>query len=775
MQLNFLLFVFIFLMVFHLNIFNKGKRQNLVSAYLNHFKKSYFSGVTSGSDCVNKSEVSSDNNNNNNNNKIAHNFFSKKYQRNFENNNLSENQENNKNIIYSGSNIFKNIYNTEMMSNNNTVDVNMMDNNPAARLEELRTIMKKNKIDVYILINSDEHNSEIINEKDKKIVKITNYSGADGILIVTKDKPILYVNALYELQAMNELDQNLFTLRISRIDNRDEIFETISSLEFNTIAFDGKNTSVVFYEKLRKALLNAYPKKKIVEKIIYNNNFDDVNKKDDENVLNFLVLEKSLVEIKDYPVNNKTLYIHDRKYNGACAGEKIDKLKQSLMYDIKNVDNLLLSELDEIAYLLNLRGYDYQYSPLFYSYLLFQFDREEQDFSKIVFFTTVKNLPADVKNLLEINKVIVKEYEEIVPYLRDVVIPSIPKHNDDNPDFKKYDISLSPYINLMIYKLFDRKNVLLQNSPVVKMKAVKNDVEIDNMKQAHILDGLALLQFFHWCEQKRKTKELFNETEMSLRHKVDYFRSTKKNFIFPSFSTISASGPNAAVIHYECTDKTNATIKPAIYLLDSGGQYLHGTTDVTRTTHFGEPTAEEKRIYTLVLKGHLRLRKVIFASYTNSSALDFIARENLFNNFMDYNHGTGHGVGLTLNVHEGGCSIGPVGGAPLKKNMVLSNEPGYYMKDKFGVRIENMQYVISKEITDTTEYLSFDDLTMYPYEKKLLDFSLLTNQEIKELNEYHTTIRNTLLPLVKQSPQEYGESVEKYLIEITEPIAIHNN
>ncbi|SOV25264.1 aminopeptidase P [Plasmodium sp. DRC-Itaito] len=767
MQLNFLLCVFIFLMVFHLNIFNKGKRQNLALAYLNNLKNSYFSGVSSGSESVNKSEESSDKNNN----KIAQNFFWKKYQRNFENNNLSENQDNNnKNIIYSGSNI----YNSEMVNNNTGIDVNMMGDNPAARLEELRNIMKKNNIDVYILINSDEHNSEIINEKDKKIVKITNYSGADGILIVTKDKPILYVNALYELQAMNELDQNLFTLKISRIENRDEIFETISSMEFNTIAFDGKNTSVVFYEKLRKAVLNAYPKKKIIEKIIYNNNFHDVNKKD-ENIINFLVLEKSLVEVKDYPINNKTLYIHDRKFNGACAGEKIDKLKQSLMYDMKNVDNLLLSELDEIAYLLNLRGYDYEYSPLFYSYLLFQFDREEQDFSKIVFFTKVKNLTAEVKNLLEINKVIIKEYEEVVPYLRDVVIPSIPKHNDDNPDFKKYDISLSPYINLMIYKLFDKKNVVLQNSPVVNLKAVKNDIEIDNMKEAHILDGLALLQFFHWCEEKRKTKELFNETEMSLRHKVDYFRSTKKNFIFPSFSTISASGSNAAVIHYECTDKTNAKIKPAIYLLDSGGQYFHGTTDVTRTTHFGEPTPEEKRIYTLVLKGHLRLRKVIFASYTNSSALDFLARENLFNNFMDYNHGTGHGVGLTLNVHEGGCSIGPVGGAPLKKNMVLSNEPGYYMKDKFGVRIENMQYVISKEITDTTEYLSFDDLTMYPYEKKLLDFSLLTNKEIKELNEYHTTIRNTLLPLVKQNPQEYGPSVEKYLIEITEPIAIHHN
>ncbi|SOV19500.1 aminopeptidase P [Plasmodium gaboni] len=767
MQLNFLLCVFIFLMVFHLNIFNKGKRQNLALAYLNNLKNSYFSGVSSGSESVNKSEESSDKNNN----KIAQNFFWKKYQRNFENNNLSENQDNNnKNIIYSGSNI----YNSEMVNNNTGIDVNMMGDNPAARLEELRNIMKKNNIDVYILINSDEHNSEIINEKDKKIVKITNYSGADGILIVTKDKPILYVNALYELQAMNELDQNLFTLKISRIENRDEIFETISSMEFNTIAFDGKNTSVVFYEKLRKAVLNAYPKKKIIEKIIYNNNFHDVNKKD-ENIINFLVLEKSLVEVKDYPINNKTLYIHDRKFNGACAGEKIDKLKQSLMYDMKNVDNLLLSELDEIAYLLNLRGYDYEYSPLFYSYLLFQFDREEQDFSKIVFFTKVKNLTAEVKNLLEINKVIIKEYEEVVPYLRDVVIPSIPKHNDDNPDFKKYDISLSPYINLMIYKLFDKKNVVLENSPVVNLKAVKNDIEIDNMKEAHILDGLALLQFFHWCEEKRKTKELFNETEMSLRHKVDYFRSTKKNFIFPSFSTISASGSNAAVIHYECTDKTNAKIKPAIYLLDSGGQYFHGTTDVTRTTHFGEPTPEEKRIYTLVLKGHLRLRKVIFASYTNSSALDFLARENLFNNFMDYNHGTGHGVGLTLNVHEGGCSIGPVGGAPLKKNMVLSNEPGYYMKDKFGVRIENMQYVISKEITDTTEYLSFDDLTMYPYEKKLLDFSLLTNKEIKELNEYHTTIRNTLLPLVKQNPQEYGPSVEKYLIEITEPIAIHHN
>ncbi|KAI4836741.1 aminopeptidase P [Plasmodium brasilianum] len=811
-------------MVFHLNFLYKGNRINYVSACINvirNFSSSKANSInniintngTSSAGCTNSTNstnsansanstnnFSNDFNNRDNNfdlsnqEKISGNFFKQKFRKIIEQSNkyLSEEKKD-----HTG----EELYTMNSSSNND----NTMMKPYMERLNELKKIMKEKKIDMYILINNDEHNSEIINDKDKKIYYLSNYSGADGILIITQEQNILYVNTLYELQAQNEIDHSVFTLKISRITNKEEIFETISSLKFNNVAFDGKCTSVSFYEKLKTKVEDTYPDKTIEEKVIYEkDSIDDITNRD--NLINFLILEKSLVEIKiPHDTGDKSIYIHERKFNGACAGEKIEKLRQHFAFDNKVVDKLFISELDEIAYILNLRGYDYKYSPLFYSYLYFEFNRENSDFDKIILFTTSKNLtPGAIRHLNTIH-VTVMEYETVVEYLRDnvssktklnkgdsnndsatstaltansnssvVVTGSQLNSRRNSTEEKTYEISLSPFINLIIYMLFDKEKILLQKSAIVDMKAVKNDVEIDNMKEAHVLDALALLQFFHWCDEKRKTKELFNETEISLKNQIDHFRSTKQNFLFPSFTTISAIGSNAAVIHYECTEATNTKISPSIYLLDSGGQYLHGTTDVTRTTHFGEPTAEEKRIYTLVLKGHLHLRKVIFTNYTNSMALDFLARENLFKHYFDYNHGTGHGVGLFLNVHEGGCSISPAAGTPLKPSMVLSNEPGYYMENKFGVRIENMQYVISKKRTDNNlEFLSFEDLTLYPYEKKLLDFSILTTDEIRDINEYHETIRKTLMPILKKNPTVYGQAIEKYLIEITDPIKIN--
>ncbi|ANQ09978.1 Peptidase [Plasmodium coatneyi] len=786
MRVNSLFYALSCLMVFHLNLFHKGTRVNYVSAYISSIHK-YTSHGNGGS---NGGSNGGDNNPNHvGNQKIdangpayrsAASFFKKKFHQIYQQNGVN---------ISSGRKDSETTSQQSQESANQQGDRDNMAVPIEQRLADLKKVMQENNIDVYILINSDEHNSEIINDKDKKIFFLSNYSGADGTLILTQEKQILYVNALYELQAKQELNHDIFTLRVSRITNRDEIYDTIASLELNNIAVDGKNTSVAFYEKLKSKIESTYPEKKVEEKVIYEKNMNQIVKNDN---INLLILEKSLVELKNTEVNNKQVFIHDRKYNGACSGEKLEKIRQAFSWDKKNVDRLLLSELDEISYILNLRGFDYTFSPLFYSYLYFEFNREKDEFGKMILFTVSKNLsPSSIRHLNTV-KVEVREYETVVEYLRDhvssktmaltnpdngaSVVHTVPSREvtEKEPDSqKKYEISLSPYINLMIYMLFNKDKILLEKSPVVDLKAVKNYVEIDNMKEAHVLDALALLQFFHWCEEKRKTKELFNETEMSLKNKVDYFRSTKPNFISPSFATISASGPNAAVIHYEVTESTNAKITPSIFLLDSGGQYLHGTTDVTRTTHFGEPTAEEKKFYTLVLKGHLHLRKVIFASYTNSMALDFIARENLFKQYLDYNHGTGHGVGLFLNVHEGGCSIGPVGGTPLKPSMVLSNEPGFYLENKFGIRIENMQYVISKKKTDSTEFYSFEDLTLYPYEKKLFDYSILTTEEIKDINEYHDNIRKTLLPRLKEKPSEYGEGVVKYLMDITQPISIN--
>uniref|UniRef100_A0A8C9GRS1 Aminopeptidase P n=1 Tax=Piliocolobus tephrosceles TaxID=591936 RepID=A0A8C9GRS1_9PRIM len=599
-------------------------------------------------------------------------------------------------------------------------------------LDEIKKRMKENNIDVYILINTDEHSSEFINDKDKKIHYLSNFSGASGTLIITQTKQILYVNALYELQAKNEVDPNVFTIGVSRANNKDEVFETIARLEFSTLAFDGKCTSIYFYNNLKEKIIDTYPEKEVNEIVIYKNDLNKIQRNDNINVI---ILEKSLIELHNHEINTKKVFIHDRIYNGACAGQKIDAVRINFAYKNKNVNNLLLSELDEIAYLLNLRGYDFKYTPLFYSYFYMHYDRKKGEIDRMVLFTNTNNLSEDALRHLNSINVELKEYEDVIQFLKENVSTKQAEHvtskscNKSDKNFV-YDISLSHTINLMIYILFDKEKVLLQNSPVVEYRAVKNDVEIDNLKTAHILDALALLQFFHWCNEKRKTKALFIETEMSLQKKVDDFRATKKNYISPSFHTISAIGSNAAIIHYESTEETDTKISPSIYLLDSGGQYLHGTTDVTRTTHFGHPTSAEKKAFTLVLKGHLHLRRVIFSDYTNSISLDFIARQYLYNECLEYMHSTGHGVGVFLNVHESGCSISFARGTYLKPFMVLSNEPGYYKEDEFGIRIENMQYVVEKQKTDHTTFLTFQDLTLYPYDINLMDFTLLTHQEI---------------------------------------------
>ncbi|SCM04324.1 aminopeptidase P, putative [Plasmodium chabaudi chabaudi] len=766
MRINSLIYANLLFTAIHANFFTKGNKANYVSAYINTLHRHNNNDNKHNIEDSNKINVT----NTGKSQDQLNNYFSRRFYT-IQNKNqyLREGKR---------SSTDDNLTNYNMESSNEQNNQMMGGDSYKERLQKLKKYMGDHNIDVYILINSDAHNSEIINDQDKKIYYLTNYSGADGILILTKDQQIIYVNALYELQATKELDTKFFDLKIGRITNKDEIFQTIADLEFNTIAFDGKNTSVSFYEKLKNKLKFQYPDKQIQEKFIYK---DSINKIVKDKNINLYVLESPLVTVPNDNVNKKPVFIYDREFGGACAAQKIQEASD-FFDENPDVDSMLLSELDEIAYLLNLRGYDYVYSPLFYSYVYLKYNREKGRIDEIILFAKTENIKENVLAHLDRIHVKLMDYDSVVSFLTKNVstkTANITRYNENNLLLSslqgntnpRYDISLSPHINLMVYMLFNKEKVLLKKSPIVDMKAVKNYVEMDSIKEAHVLDGLALLQFFHWCDEKRKTKELFKETEISLRNKIDYFRSTKKNFIFPSFSTISAIGPNSAVIHYESTEETNAKITPSIYLLDSGGQYLYGTTDVTRTTHFGEPNADEKKLYTLVLKGHLSLRKVIFASYTNSMALDFLARQPLYNHFLDYNHGTGHGVGICLNVHEGGCSISPAVGTPLKESMVLSNEPGYYWADHFGIRIENMQFVVTKKQTDDTTFLTFNDLTLYPYEKKLLDYSLLTPQEIADINEYHLTIRNTLLPRIKENPSEYDKGVEQYLMEITEPIS----
>lgn len=665
---------------------------------------------------------------------------------------------------------------------------NKKDTIRANRLKTLRSLMEKHKVDMYVLFNTDEHNSEMINAKDKKIYFLTNFSGTGGTLIVTKTgKSILFVATLFELQVFREVDTNMFDIIIETKSNRDAWIEEIIKRKPNTIAVDGKATPLGNYDKLLVFLNGkSNPFMKVKKEFVFNNDFSKITVKEDTQLL--LMLEKSLININD-KVNEKPIFILEVKYCGLAVEQKLEKIKD-FFEEEPEIKYLLVSNLDEIAYILNLRGYDFPYTPVFYAYLLFEYNREKKDFEKIVLFTRKKNVNHTVEKYLRKNKIVVEEYETFLQYIKNNMadkvnekfIPTTDKQTDSDKEITKKSLDdedpelilLDMSISAMVYYFFKDSEIYLYDTPIKMMKAIKNETEIANMLEAHILDAIALLRFFTWVDIKKKNNLLFQETELSLSHKVDEFRSQRPEFISLSFPTISAIGKNSAVIHYEPTKESNCVITPSMYLLDSGGQYLSGTTDVTRTTHFGVPTPMEKKAYTLVLKGHLRLRKVIFPPYVDSKALDFLARSYLTQHYYDYKHGTGHGVGQVLSVHEVGYNIAPYGGTFLEENMVVSNEPGVYFENQFGVRLENMQYVVNEEAKGHPGFMAFVDLTLYPYDTNLFDFNLLTKEEIQQINEYHAYIKKILLPIVKLKKTEYGPEVAEYLERITKPITIEN-
>tara|TARA_B100001093_G_C26852061_1_gene1025554 strand:- start:2445 stop:4163 length:1719 start_codon:yes stop_codon:yes gene_type:complete len=551
------------------------------------------------------------------------------------------------------------------------------------KIEKLKKFFKQEKISGYIVPKNDEFFSENIPDHNDRLNFISNFTGSYGFALILKDKNYLFVDGRYTLQANKQSGKNFKIITIP-----DQMPDHILREKEITIGFDPKLFT-------KKSLAVFFGKTKCKYKPIDNNLIDNMwlrNKKINKNKF-YILPDRSVSEKYQSKINKIVNYLKRNK-----------------------ADFLFITASENNAWLLNIRGLDAKYTPIPNCYVLIEKNK------KIKFFCNLKKISPSLKKkfkkikFLNINNC-ARELSEI-----------------KNKRFLVDVNSCSYFFNSIISK---NNQILKLQDPIYYLKAVKGKREIENIKKAHIYDGVALTKYLFWLKKNFSKK---NITEISASQKLLKFRKKNKKFKFLSFPTISGTGPNGAIIHYKATKETNRKLKKGdIYLVDSGGQYEYGTTDVTRTISLRNYNKRVKDIFTRVLKGHIAVANFKLKKNTSGSIIDESARKYLKQIGLNYSHGTGHGVGYFLNVHEGPHAISKKNNINFQEGMIVSNEPGYYEKNKFGIRIENLIYVRRNK-----NKISFENLTMAPIEKDLIVRDSLNKNEKKWLNNYHKTVFKNL-------------------------------
>ncbi|KAF2868411.1 putative Xaa-Pro aminopeptidase P [Massariosphaeria phaeospora] len=585
--------------------------------------------------------------------------------------------------------------------------------NTTERLAELRKLMKEHQIDVYMVPSEDSHQSEYIAPCDARRAYISGFTGSAGYAVITHEKAALSTDGRYFNQAEKQLDSNWELLKQGLQDVPTIQEWTVDQVEGGKVV--GVDPSVVTAADARK-LAEKITKKGAEYKAVAENLVD-------------LVWGDQRPSRPSEPVRVQAL-----DYSGKSFEDKLEELRKEL--EKRKSLGFVVSMLDEVAWLYNLRGNDIPYNPVFFSYAVVTP-------TTATLYVDDSKLPQDVKVYIG-DKITVRPYSAI---FEDVTALSANAFGtSDEPDTKNKFWTSNRASWALVKALGGEERVEETRSPIGDAKAVKNEVELEGMRQCHIRDGAALTQYFAWLEDQLLNKKTTLD-EVDGADKLEEIRSKQDLFKGLSFDTISSTGANAAVIHYKPEKGACSIIDAkAIYLCDSGGQYQDGTTDTTRTLHFGEPTEMERKAYTLVLKGNIALERVRFPKGTTGFAIDAMARQFLWAEGLDFRHGTGHGVGSYLNVHEGPIGIGTrvqYSEVPLAVGNVLSDEPGYYEDGKFGIRIENM--IMVKEVKTTHQfgdkpYLGFEHVTLTPHCRNLVDMSLLTADEKTFINEYHKEV-----------------------------------
>lgn len=652
-------------------------------------------------------------------------------------------------------------------------------------LDALRSLMASHSPPLHALVvpSEDNHQSEYVSARDKRRAFVSGFTGSAGLALITMNEALLWTDGRYFLQATQQLTDRWKLMRLGE-DPSVEIWIADNLPSDAIVGTDPWCVSVETAQRWEQAFLKE--KQKLFQ--LSSNLVDEVWK------------DRPSADI--LPVT-----IHPLKFSGRTVAEKLKDLRKKLKVEKANA--IIITALDEVAWLYNVRGNDVAYNPVVHAYAIVT---SESAF----FYVDKRKIPSEVFCLMDENGIEIREYSIVdsdVSLLAsgqlkyssatrdsqsDVqkagkVDSHVTGNVDNTVEEKKHNmIWIDPSsCSLALYSKLMPDQVFMQQSPLALAKAIKNPIELDGLRMAHIRDGAAVVQFLVWLDNqmqeiygasgyfyesegthKRKYLDSMKLTEVSVSDKLEGFRAKQENFKGLSFPTISSVGPNAAIIHYSPESNTCAELDAnSIYLFDSGAQYLDGTTDITRTVHFGKPSSHEKSCFTAVLQGHIALDTARFPNGTTGHALDILARIPLWKDGLDYRHGTGHGIGSYLNVHEGPhmISFKPLArNVPLQASMTVTDEPGYYEDGNFGIRLENV--LIVKEASTKFNfgekgYLAFEHITWVPYQKKLMDSTLLTPEEIEWVNSYHADCRKVLEPYLNEQEMEW-------LKKATEPIRV---
>ncbi|KAJ3748053.1 putative Xaa-Pro aminopeptidase P [Lentinula detonsa] len=644
------------------------------------------------------------------------------------------------------------------------------------RLAQLRELMRKpeNNVDAYVVPSEDQHGSEYIASCDERRAWISGFNGSAGCAIITMDKALMFTDGRYFLQASEQMDQNweLMKQGLPGIPTWQDYLTT----NLPASARIGIDPTLITEKDFKLLSSSKESEKPEVQ---------------DTNTL--VPITTNLVDViwaSDRPPRPKNAVVPlEEEYSGESVASKLHRLASAVSSNTPKPRALVLTALDDIAWLFNLRGSDIAYNPVFFSYAVVHFHSLEESYNSknphaVLFLQRNAIEHGDLKSVLG-PQIEIRPYEDIWEYLKDLgnQLRSISAEKS-----QEKLVLISDKASFAVAQAVGEDIINALPSPITVLKAIKNSTELEGFRQSHIRDGIALARYFSWLEEKL-TEEGIKLTEWEGAEQLEKFRSELPLFKGLSFDTISSTGPNGAIIHYSPDPKDCAVIeRDQIYLCDSGAQFLDGTTDVTRTWHFGTPTDEEKRTATRVLQGHIAIDSAIFPNGTTGYIIDSWARKALWKDGLDFRHGTGHGVGHYLNVHEGPHGIGTritSNASPLKAGMIVTNEPGYYADGKYGVRIENV--LIIKEVETPWNFgdkgfLGFelclfllrddrglDDAYVVffrcPIQTKLVDQNLISIDEKLWLNDYNGKVWEKISPLLKND-----ERALKWLEKECQPI-----
>ena len=586
------------------------------------------------------------------------------------------------------------------------------------RLVALRRWMKENALTAFIFPSSDPHNSEYVADHWKTREWISGFSGSAGTAVVTLQHAALWTDSRYFIAAAKELAGSEYQLMKERMAGTPSISEWLASelaeYENPIVGVDGSVNTYADVADLKQSLATK------------------------GNMLVRCTDDPMDVLWHDRPVipNNKVC-LHPLKYTGETTENKLSRIRESLVK--QGAAGLLVTALDEIAWVLNLRGSDVHCNPVFVSYLLISSNNA-------TLYINREKLSEDVCEYLSTENIDVEEYESVENGLKKYTGKSL------LIDVHSTNYTLSTAV--------DSDKIHVGTSPIPMMKAIKNKVEQDGFRAVMLRDGVAMVKFLAWI---KGAVEAGGQTEITLADRLEALRAEQQHFKGISFDTIVGYEAHGAIVHYEATPETDIPIEShGFVLIDSGAQYEDGTTDITRTIALGELTDEQRRVYTLVLKGHIQLDLCRFPSGACGSQIDAIAREPMWREGYNYLHGTGHGVGSYLNVHEGPHQIRmewrP---APLQAGMTVTNEPGLYLEGKFGVRIENTLLIVPAETTDFGDFLKFETLTLAPIDTTPIVLDLLTEEERLWINNYHRRVFERLSPYLAGHERKWLEEATR--------------